>query len=791
MAEFPLWFNPEEYSEFITESKLLFEANIPLQKQKIENRKKITNFDRQTAIRRNNLRMELMRDAAQAKAKGIAMGLGEEFKARLSETFLNKLLEASTPIKAEKNRMRPEVDPADKERDRKRESRRQEKQEGLKNILIIKNKSLDRVEIIQKSDYDPKTHELIKGKTSKMDKGSVTVEDLKRYSSRSDFRNTKTSIRILGKIQQIAEKEQQDEQDHAQKTGQEPAGSAQAAPPPPPRPRVPADGKEITDINSTYPDWDHSKQQLMAVIPSLLNTLQSEEMPEEVQQMLSDSRTMGEALNRILKGFIKGFPDAENYKYELADKPFATSKDWSKLGIKKAKAKASFFAIKGKEKIGFNTKIGQQIRPLEAGEAGVVYNTVLQAIDPAKFSNVFGLMLKDLATELTTTFSKTPVVPVFDDKNKALAKIQKQTWEDETSSSRTTLFVNKCSKIVEELLNNQVEFKGSFLNECLSGMVEFDGKEGMANMLLTLNKDGSNTKVIPLNPKYLQALAKSKSTDIMFKFAPSQMPENSPFMEILQNIGKLNENASQGVRQFDDLIKQIQDPRMLLQMLGLQIQDCVFKEPVQYSDFFFEDSDGVNTITFDPGTSIEKEVTIPVSSNLTQAGDEQDVLERGADELFEAYILINDFLVEQIKQGSMDILDASIIMEQQFNILEKRNYRKEYDNYHSKPEQRANRSKRVLARRKLEKEGRVKKGDGKDVDHKDGNPQNNSDKNLRVLSKSKNRSMNEELGAGFEGTPELVNKLTADTPGAVNPHPECNSLPYPENKYVKNKIKKK
>jgi len=69
MAEFPLWFNPEEYSEFITESKLLFEANIPLQKQKIENRKKITNFDRQTAIRRNNLRMELMRDAAQAKAK--------------------------------------------------------------------------------------------------------------------------------------------------------------------------------------------------------------------------------------------------------------------------------------------------------------------------------------------------------------------------------------------------------------------------------------------------------------------------------------------------------------------------------------------------------------------------------------------------------------------------------------------------------------------------------------------------------------------------------------------------
>ena len=69
----------------------------------------------------------------------------------------------------------------------------------------------------------------------------------------------------------------------------------------------------------------------------------------------------------------------------------------------------------------------------------------------------------------------------------------------------------------------------------------------------------------------------------------------------------------------------------------------------------------------------------------------------------------------------------------------KRDYKKEYANYHSKPEQRANRSKRVLARRKLEKEGRVQKGDGKDVDHKDGNPQNNSNGNLRVMSANKNR----------------------------------------------------
>jgi len=67
-----------------------------------------------------------------------------------------------------------------------------------------------------------------------------------------------------------------------------------------------------------------------------------------------------------------------------------------------------------------------------------------------------------------------------------------------------------------------------------------------------------------------------------------------------------------------------------------------------------------------------------------------------------------------------------------------RNYRKEYDNYHSKPEQRANRSSRNKARRKLTKAGYKLKG--KDVDHKNGNPRDNSRSNLRIQSPSANRS---------------------------------------------------
>jgi hypothetical protein len=70
--------------------------------------------------------------------------------------------------------------------------------------------------------------------------------------------------------------------------------------------------------------------------------------------------------------------------------------------------------------------------------------------------------------------------------------------------------------------------------------------------------------------------------------------------------------------------------------------------------------------------------------------------------------------------------------------MAERNYRKEYDNYHSKPEQRANRSSRNKARRKLAKAGYKLKG--KDVDHKNGNPRDNSRSNLRIQSPSANRS---------------------------------------------------
>jgi len=69
-----------------------------------------------------------------------------------------------------------------------------------------------------------------------------------------------------------------------------------------------------------------------------------------------------------------------------------------------------------------------------------------------------------------------------------------------------------------------------------------------------------------------------------------------------------------------------------------------------------------------------------------------------------------------------------------------RNYRKEYDNYQGTSAQKKRRAKRNTARRQAIKSGKARKGDGKDIAHKDGNPNNNKSSNLASQSRSKNRS---------------------------------------------------
>ena len=76
----------------------------------------------------------------------------------------------------------------------------------------------------------------------------------------------------------------------------------------------------------------------------------------------------------------------------------------------------------------------------------------------------------------------------------------------------------------------------------------------------------------------------------------------------------------------------------------------------------------------------------------------------------------------------------------------KRNYKKEYANYHGKPAQIKRRNARNAARNKLKKAGVAVAG--KDVAHKNGNPRDNRRKNLTVKTASQNRSYARTRTAG-------------------------------------------
>jgi len=81
-------------------------------------------------------------------------------------------------------------------------------------------------------------------------------------------------------------------------------------------------------------------------------------------------------------------------------------------------------------------------------------------------------------------------------------------------------------------------------------------------------------------------------------------------------------------------------------------------------------------------------------------------------------------------------------------VAKKRNYRKEYDNYHADPTQVKRRTSRNAARGALIKAGAARKGDGKDVAHRNGNPTDNRRGNLSLQRPAQNRSFARTKTAG-------------------------------------------
>lgn len=63
--------------------------------------------------------------------------------------------------------------------------------------------------------------------------------------------------------------------------------------------------------------------------------------------------------------------------------------------------------------------------------------------------------------------------------------------------------------------------------------------------------------------------------------------------------------------------------------------------------------------------------------------------------------------------------------------------------FNAKPEQKKRRAERNASRAKMVQAGKARKGDGKDVDHRNHNTADQSAKNLSMMDKRKNRAANQ------------------------------------------------
>ena len=71
--------------------------------------------------------------------------------------------------------------------------------------------------------------------------------------------------------------------------------------------------------------------------------------------------------------------------------------------------------------------------------------------------------------------------------------------------------------------------------------------------------------------------------------------------------------------------------------------------------------------------------------------------------------------------------------------------------FNAQPEQKKRRAERNASRRKMVEAGKARKGDGKDVDHRNHNTGDQKMSNLKMMDKSKNRAKNQHSASYKKG----------------------------------------
>jgi hypothetical protein len=325
-------------------------------------------------------------------------------------------------------------------------------------------------------------------------------------------------------------------------------------------------------------------------------------------------------------------------------------------------------------------------------------------------------------------------------------------------------------------------FKAAVIDNLLKTVLRGDGitdPERAPNHLITING------IFPMSDDYFASVSKNSDLDVK----PSKDVISS------SNITNYKPSAAEMLKSFSTIIeaKETKKPSiesMLVSKEKLNPIQMMVDYMVRSNDFLLNASllpgfntKDLNAVQYNYVTIGKKTVKIPVAKgeNVTNAV------------LGESILILNDLLLESLSNNFVLSLllknqlltdsEAEIILSSNNMLTEdvepfminlrsifenaknrmteypelaellfadlvieeyKRDYKMEYRNYHGKPKQRKERAARTKAREQLIKKGRVKKGDGKDIDHKVPlrNGGSKGLNNLRVRDRSENRSDN-------------------------------------------------
>jgi hypothetical protein len=325
-------------------------------------------------------------------------------------------------------------------------------------------------------------------------------------------------------------------------------------------------------------------------------------------------------------------------------------------------------------------------------------------------------------------------------------------------------------------------FKAAVIDNLLKTVLRGDGitdPERAPNHLITING------IFPMSDDYFASVSKNSDLDVK----PSKDVISS------SNITNYKPSAAEMLKSFSTIIeaKETKKPSiesMLVSKEKLNPIQMMVDYMVRSNDFLLNASllpgfntKDLNAVQYNYVTIGKKTVKIPVvkGENVRNAV------------LGESILILNDLLLESLSNNFVLSLllknqlltdsEAEIILSSNNMLTEdvepfminlrsifenaknrmteypelaellfvdlvieeyKRDYKMEYRNYHGKPKQRKERAARTKAREQLIKKGRVKKGDGKDIDHKVPlrNGGSKGLNNLRVRDRSENRSDN-------------------------------------------------